>query len=217
MGKICSRRLELTIFNFSEALLLVLAITKETCHDPKMFKTSSKIFAAVVLSLAFGEDLIAQETPTAPEKTSESAGANRFWQASLSGGHYMVALDRISSVSRHKYVLLDGTAIVDEVTIDALGQSLARFYLIMPISDAAKGNGAGAAVSAMADRGRELFDKAAITVGTDVHQMVVKKFPETTHARTIEFRLMSEAELAKLYDSVRGAWESGRGRKFAVK
>jgi hypothetical protein len=28
---------------------------------------------------------------------------------------------------------------------------------------------------------------------------------------------LSEAELTGLYDSVRAAWESGRGRKFAVK
>jgi hypothetical protein len=128
----------------------------------------------------------------------------------------MVALDRISSVSRHKYVL-DGALIVDEVTVDALGQSLARFYFITPISDAVKGNGAAGVVSSAVDRGREMIDKAADKAGTAVHEMVVKKFPETTHANTVEFRLLSEAELTGLYDSVRAAWESGRGRKFAVK
>jgi hypothetical protein len=197
-------------------LVLVLAITKETCHDWKMFKLNGKLFGMAVLWLAFGHALQAQETPTAPEKPSDSAGANRFWQATLGGGHYMVSLDRISSVSRHKYVL-DGALIVDEVTVDALGQSLARFYFITPISDAADGNGAAAALSSAVDRGRELIDKAADKAGADVHQMVVKKFPETTHARTVEFRLLSEAELSGLYNSVRGAWESGRGRKFAVK
>ena len=182
-----------------------------------MFKLNCKLFGIAALWLAFGHALLAQQTPTAPEKPSDSAGTNRFWQATLGGGHYMVALDRISSVSRHKYVLFDGTLIVDEVTVDALGQSLARFYFITPISDAVKGNGAAAAVSSAVDRGRELIDKAADKAGTDVHQMVVKKFPETTHARTVEFRLLSESELSGLYNSVRGAWESGRGRKFAVK
>ena len=47
--------------------------------------------------------------------------------------------------------------------------------------------------------------------------MVVKKFPETTHARTIEYRVMSAEELTGLYSSVRTAWETGRGRKFAIK
>ena len=194
----------------------MLAITMETCQAPDMFKLIAKFVGIMFLWLAFGHALQAQETPTAPEKPSDSAGANRFWQATLSGGHYMVALDRISSVSRHKYVL-DGTLIVDEVTVDALGQSLARFYFITPISDAVKGNGAVGVVSSAVDRGREMIDKAAATAGTAVHEMVVKKFPETTHAHTVEFRLLSEAELTGLYDSVRGAWESGRGRKFAVK
>ena len=47
--------------------------------------------------------------------------------------------------------------------------------------------------------------------------MVVKKFPDTTHARTIEYRLLSESELGALYGSVRTAWETGRGRKFRIK
>ena len=41
----------------------------------------------------------------------------------------MVALDRIASVSRHKYVL-DGALIIDEVTVDTVGQASARFYFI---------------------------------------------------------------------------------------
>ena len=71
--------------------------------------------------------------PADSKNTEDSPQSNRFWQATLPGGHYMVALDRISSVSRHRYVLLDGSAIVDEVTIDALGQALARFYYIAPV------------------------------------------------------------------------------------
>ena len=125
----------------------------------------------------------------------------------------MVALDRISAISRHKYVL-DGAVIVDEVTIDALGQALARFYFIQPISAAAGGDSAGAAAAKLGARGQELLDRAATAVGTDLHQMVIKKFPETTHARTIEYRLMSEEQLAALHQSARSAWESGRGRKF---
>ena len=76
----------------------------------------------------------AQDPPAADttEKAGESAGPNRFWQATLGGGHFMVALDRIASVSRQKYVL-DGAVIVDEVTVDTVGQALARFYYITPI------------------------------------------------------------------------------------
>jgi hypothetical protein len=150
------------------------------------------------------------------EKTEDKPEPNRFWQASVGGGHYMVALERISSVSRHKY-LLDGTIIVDEVTVDALGQSLARFYFLRPVTDAVTGNAAGNAASRIVERGRDIIDRAADEAGTDIQNMVVKKFPETTHAHTIEFRVQSEQELGGLYGSVRTAWETGRGRSFRIK
>ena len=107
--------------------------------------------------------------------------------------------------------------IVDEVTVDALGQALARFYFLSPVSDAMTGNAAGNVASRIVDRGRELVDKAAADAGTDVHNMVVKKFPETTHAHTIEYRVMSAEELTGLLSSVRTAWVTGRGRKFTIK
>lgn len=152
-----------------------------------------------------------ETTPNAG-KADDSPGPNRFWQATLNGGHYMVALDRISSVSRHKY-LLDGAVIVDEVTVDALGQALARFYHISPVTDAAPGN----AVADLAKRGREIVEKAADRAGNDVQNMVIKKYPETSHARTIEYRILSAADLSALHASVRSAWETGRGRQFSAK
>lgn len=150
------------------------------------------------------------DTPTT--RTRESVGSNRFWQASVAGGSFMVALDRIVSVSRHKY-LLDGAVIVDEVTVDTAGQALARFYFISPVTDAAPGN----TVSGLANRGKELVDKAAQRVGTDAQNMVVKKYPDTTHAKSIEYRILSESELTSLYSSVKNAWETGRGRVFNAK
>lgn len=156
--------------------------------------------------------VFAQQEPEPEEKTANSAGPNRFWQATLDGGHFMVALDRISSVSRHRYVL-DGAVIVDEVTVDSIGQALARFYFITPITDGTASN----AATQLVERGKELVDQAAERTGTDVHNMVVKKYPETSHARTIEYRILSEKDLTSLYDSVKTSWENGRGRKFSTK
>ncbi|MES2921444.1 MAG: hypothetical protein V4819_07855 [Verrucomicrobiota bacterium] len=154
----------------------------------------------------------ADPTTTEKPKAGDSPGPGRFWQAKLSGGHFMVALDRIASVSRHKYVL-DGAVIVDEVTVDTVGQALARFYFITPITSAVAGNTA----SGIAARGQELLDKAAERVGTEVHEMVVKKMPVTSHAKSIEYRLLAEKDLDALYASVRNAWETGRGRQFTAK
>jgi hypothetical protein len=174
----------------------------------------------MVISLLAAPGVHAQTPPDVADdskKTEDSPHLNRFWQATLPGGQYMVLLERISSISRHKYVLLDGSAIVDEVTIDALGQALARFYYIAPVTDAATGSQTGAIATRITGRAGELIDKAADTAGTSAHQMVIKKFPETTHARTIEYRLLSAEDLTSLYNSVRTSWENGRGRKFSVK
>jgi hypothetical protein len=168
--------------------------------------------ACTVPSRAQNEPAPAEGGTTDKGKTTETPGPNRFWQATLGGGHFMVALERIASVSRHKYVL-DGAVIVDEVTVDTVGQALARFYFITPITDAAPGN----TVSGIAARGQELLDKAAERVGTEVHEMVVKKYPVTSHAKSIEYRLLAEKDLNALYASVTNAWETGRGRKFSAK
>lgn len=170
------------------------------------------VFGCLVPAWAQDETPAADGTTPEKPKAGETPGPGRFWQATVNGGHFMVALDRIASVSRHKYVL-DGTLIVDEVTVDTVGQALARFYFITPITDAAP----GASVAGIANRGRELVEKAAEHAGIDVQNMVMKKYPDTSHAKSIEYRILSAADLTALYGSVRSAWETGRGRQFATK
>jgi hypothetical protein len=190
-----------------------------------MFKKTTLALAVILLTGTATLHSQAPQTPRNNDPNSEPVKEenkndvpqhNRFWQANVGGGNYMVALDRISAISRHKY-LLDGTVIVDEVTVDALGQALARFYFLTPVTDAVTGNAAGNAASRVVDRARELVDKTAAEAGTDIHNMVIKKFPETTHAHTIEYRVQSAEELGGLYNSVRTAWETGRGRTFTIK
>jgi hypothetical protein len=149
-----------------------------------------------------------QDENTEKEPTDREV-RNGFWEANLEGGNYMVALGRISSVSRHKYVL-DGAVIVDEVTIDTTGQALARFYFISPISV----GGSGAAASEAVERAAALLDGATRRAGVNVQDMVVKKYPLTTHTKTIEYRLLSEQQLGALYQSAKTAWVSGKGRVF---
>lgn len=146
-------------------------------------------------------------------KSGDSPGPNRFWQATVGGGNFMVALDKITSISRHKYVL-DGSVIVDEVTIDTVGQALARFYFFKPITAGSPGN----AVQDLTDKARDTVDEATTRGGgIPVQNMVVKKYPDTTHAKSLEYRVQSEQELKSLYSSVQNAWESGKGRKFTAK
>lgn len=195
----------------------VLAKRKFACHDPRMFRKTLLLWLALFLVCpAFSQTETDGETDggkkTEEPKTADSPLQTRFWQASLSGGQFMVALDRIASVSRHKY-LLDGAFVVDEVTVDTVGQALARFYFIRPVSDELSRN----PVKNLSDLAEKVVGDVADKAGVDVHNMVIKTYPGTTHAKTIEYRLLTEQDLTSLYTSVSTAWESGRGRKFTAK
>jgi len=142
----------------------------------------------------------------------DDEGPRRFWQASLPGGHYMVALDRISMISMHEY-LLDGNLIVREMTVDTSGRALARFYHIEPVTESMNRN----ELTRIADRGRELLDRAGQRAGTEAHNMAQKQYPTTTHAGTVEYRILDLRDLDALYASVKRAWETGKGRKVTLK
>lgn len=195
--------------------MTTLAKPQRLWHVISMQKKTTLLSIAIPLLVAITLPCSAQEPDPAEggKKPIEDVdGPNRFWQATLPGGHYMVALDRISSISRHQYVL-DGALIVDEVTVDSLGQALARFYFISPVTSTTTGN----SVAGIVERGTELLDQAAARAGTDVHNMVVKKYPDTTHARTVEYRLLSKEQLTSLYQSLQNSWQSGKGRRFSVR
>ena len=177
------------------------------------FSEMKKITLSLFLLVALNSPLFSQNNNKEDnQKTTEQSdqpGLPRFWEAKLGGGEFVVALDRITSVSRHKYVL-DGALIVDEVTIDTTGQALARFYYITPITSGVP----GAAASQVAENVLGLVDSAARTAGSDLQNMVVKKYPLTTHAKTIEYRLLSESQLNVLFQSAKTAWQTGKGRVF---
>ena len=48
--------------------------------------------------------------------THHQSKSLRFWKATLPGGEYMVALNSISSIAKHTYIV-DGAARVFEVTV----------------------------------------------------------------------------------------------------
>jgi hypothetical protein len=181
----------------------------------EIVKKLSFLFVGVLAfsPLAFAQNNNPRPNPSSPEplqeKDNNKETKNGFWEAKLAGGNYLVALGRISSVSRHKYVL-DGTVIVDEVTIDTEGQALARFYFLSPIEV----GGTGAAAADAVERTAALLDGAVRREGVDVQDMVVKKYPLTTHSKTIEYRLPSEQQLGALYGSAKTAWVTGKGRVF---
>lgn len=174
----------------------------------------------ILTALTLSPIVLAQDTanpnPTTTsgeeEKPYQDESANKnFWEATLPGGAYLVALSRITSISKHEY-LLDGNLIITEVTIDTLGDTTLRVYQITPAAEYAN----LAAGRRIVERGKDLLDRAGQRTGIDLSSMVQKQYPMTTHSKTIEFRVKELGVLEALHESARKAWMDGEGRKFAI-
>jgi hypothetical protein len=189
-----------------------------------MFPPIMKQLPALFTLLLLVSPPAAAQAPTPPKAeqkddehiTDKENPKHPFWEASLPGGHFQVAISKIVSVSIHEYVL-DGAVVVTEMTVDTDGQALPRFYFMEPVSDRTSGTGTGSAISAIVDRGRELVEKASQRTGSDLQDMVHKKYGISTHTKTLEYRVYDTAELSALYSSVRRSWETGRGRKITIR
>lgn len=196
---------------------------------PKMWQIFF-MMKPIVFSLAFaaGSLLFAQGTNNnqnnntqnnnqadleARVKELETQSNPRFWQCNINGGEVMVAVDRIGAISKTQY-LLDGGLLCTEVTIDTLGgQSLTRIYHVVPATEAVATN----AATKIVDRAKEVLDNTSARAGTKLHELVQKSYPTTTHAHTVEFRVMQLQDLEALYASLKATWTSGKGRTFTIR
>lgn len=152
-----------------------------------------------------------EEVPEETKNATDEEDLKRFWQLALPDGHFMVALDRIASISRSSYVL-DGGLIVTEVTIDTVGNALCRIYQITPAAE----NSRVSSAQRLTERARELTNRASEVTGADLANMVQKNYPTTTHAKTVEYRVQERSTLDALYGSLNQAWREGKGRRFAI-
>ena len=149
----------------------------------------------------------AAQAPQAPPSDSPSNPA--FWQASFAnGGHYLVKLNTISCASKHEYVS-DGVARVVEVNVGTNSAIVARFYFLEPVGKDTPINAAQTAIN----RAQEVAQQAANRVSPNAAKLnVVKNYPTSTHAHTVEFVVQDEATLSSLYTSLMAAVNTGRGR-----
>ncbi len=179
-----------------------------------------RLFVALFCCLTAAGLLRAQ---TAPEVESgagingenEVAGIGRgFWKAELPGGTFLIAHRNISAVSTQEYVL-DAAARVTEVNIMTTGVFQPRFYFIEPL---ALQNPLPAGQAAI-DRAQAAVQNltARVSSGDSVWAKVVKSYPTTTHAGTIEYRLESKEQLQDLFESLEKSWRTGRGVTFRTR
>jgi len=144
--------------------------------------------------------------------TPASQAAIKAWRCSLPGGAYMVRLSYIVSVSQHQY-LVDGTMRVYEVTIATTSQTEARFYYIEP----GVGTGPGGYIDNAVKQVQDAAETLAGTAGVNpVWKDVVKNYPTTTHAHTVEFRLETLEQLNSLYKSAAEAFNNDKDGEFKI-
>ncbi len=134
-----------------------------------------------------------------------------LFRAKLPGGSYSVATSSMISVSSHEY-LVDGVARVMEVNIDTSGSLLARFYYIEPTVPGTP-SGVGAAA---AEKARQLLVEAGERSGQDAWKKVVKSYPATTHARTVEFRLENKEQLTRVLEAADEAFRLQHSKTVSI-
>jgi hypothetical protein len=137
-----------------------------------------------------------------------------MWRCDLPGGTYEVAIRNIISVSIHDYVV-DGVARVTEMNIETPGTTEARFYYLEPItpsSPIAEGQSA-------LDKVQELATEAAgrLSPGEEPPwEKVVKSYPTTTHAHTVEYRLDTKDDLQNLFNSAEQAFRLNQNTEIVM-
>lgn len=163
---------------------------------------------SLLLLLLLVATVQAQETPPATPQTPAPTGdktVRPLFRCTLPGGTYEVAVSAIVAVASHEY-LVDGVARVTEVNIDTTGALVARFYYIEPVTPQAPG-GIGAAT---VEKAQQLFKEAADRTGQDAWKKVVKNYPMTTHARTIEYRVTDKEHLSRIFAGAEEAFRLGK-------
>ena len=184
---------------------------RRTLHSPLALVASMVAFSLLAASIVSAQTPAAtpaepQATPTPPIKTPE-------WRCITPGGTYAVALKSMVCVAIQEYIV-DGGARVTEVNIDTMGNSLARFYYLEPItpqSPAAVGQSA-------LNKLQELATQASERTGQEeTWKKVVKSYPTSTHAHTIEYRVDSADDLQKIFKSADTALRSAVDTEITLK
>jgi hypothetical protein len=165
--------------------------------------------SALLVSVSLHAQQTAQDSQ--PDETPPDR-VRPMWRAILPGGTYSVALRSIVSVSSHEY-LVEGGARVTEVNIDTTGNALARFYYI----GAAKAQSPFGLGQSTLEKVEELATEAVDRAGgEEIWRKVMKNYPTSTHAHTVEFRLESLEQLEKLRKSAEEAFERFRDSSIKI-
>lgn len=126
-------------------------------------------------------------------------------------GNYVVRCNSIIALSKHEYVS-DGVARVVEVNLTLSSSQVVRFYFLEPVKLETSSSAANAGTQAL-ERAKDMVEQAAGRVSpTLTEPKVVKNYPASTHAHTVEYVLKDEKRLNSMFQSLQRAFRTGQGR-----
>jgi len=101
-----------------------------------------------------------------------------------------------------------------EVNLTLNSAQIVRFYFLEAYKPDTGSSTVGAGTQAL-EKAKGLFEQAAGRVSPDLATpKVVKNYPASTHAHTVEFVLKDEARLNTLYGSLERSFRTGQGRAW---
>lgn len=196
-----------------------MAVSVEVSHTdiynpaifPHTFSMKILLLALVLLSSSATLAIAQSSSPSMPGSPNEDeVTRDGLWDGKLKGGSYLVRCNQIIALSKHEYVA-DAAARVVEVNVTLNSNMTVRFYYLEPVK--LEGTGTVAVGQEALERARQLARDAAGRVSpTLTEAKVVKSYPASTHAHTVEFVLQTEDRLNSLHASLERAFRTGQGR-----
>jgi hypothetical protein len=127
-----------------------------------------------------------------------------FWRLHLPAGTVTLDLTKVTTVAQHEYIS-DELFRVTELNIATISDLLIRLYYLekyIPLKGVSS-----EVIKGAADRLQEKAELAAETAGIEpIWRQVHKNYPTTTHARTVEYRLLHKDDLTKIREHIETAW-----------
>ena len=155
-------------------------------------------------------------SPTLPAQTNSPTDSSEklldFWEFLHPGGTALVSLAEITAIDVHSY-LIEGGFRVWELNVCDKSAFALRIYSVEKL----EATDSVASLKSASRKAEETAEKAAEKLGAeDPWQKVVKDYPTTTHAKTVEFRVDKKETVLEIYKHVRQSWVTKRGGRFTV-
>ncbi|MEM7603453.1 MAG: hypothetical protein AAF357_18820 [Verrucomicrobiota bacterium] len=164
-------------------------------------------FAFVLVAFFLCRSAFSQDSPQQQEDGTQE-GIAGFWEVVTGTGRFIARLDKISSASQHEY-FIDGAVKVYEVTVETNGGQTGRFYYLESVTEGSSISTGSATINRLRDMANKVSDKA----GTgNIDSIVTKHYPDTTHAKTSEYRVQSKETIGQIYEHIHRVWAQEKGR-----